>query len=447
MKRLLYLSLAALMAFFAFSCDKNNGNNGNNGQEDIVLPDVVSDICIGDVKIPVKTLTTHHAAYFAICDGLEDMALFAEDIDDIKILGTFGNMEIYPLCVPLGEKSLQDIYDQVDNKAGYALLVITDKKLNAGDYTFIDQIPVGILPESALETIKGALGKYKEMDYFDVKFETRKDVLSPAKPIVGKQWLGVDAAFGTTYLYDIGHIAENKIMWWGPDQEMITGFISIGDGAGNISSMYFREPELPHRMVYTGKNMHEFQSAESGLEVSSVQSNGGNLIFKSKWSFGDCVMIRAYYEENGEDNGSNRLMIPVTPPLKGTHRIYDVMITVGETDYPVACHCENDFPKDFLAMGQNIPFVYLDVLGSPADFQGKDVAGKIVGINRGYVNFADKQANAKDAGAIGVICVNNEDGLVRPVVDAESIPFGIVESNLKDILKDCTSVSFAEAHD
>ena len=113
MKRLIYLFMAALMVL-AVSCDKNNGNNGN-GQEDIVLPDVVSDICIGETKIPVKTLTTHHAANFAICDGLEDIALFAEDIDDIKILGTFGNMEIYPLCVPLGEKSLQDIYDQVDN--------------------------------------------------------------------------------------------------------------------------------------------------------------------------------------------------------------------------------------------------------------------------------------------------------------------------------------------
>ena len=99
-------------------------------------------------------------------------------------------------------------------------------------------------------------------------------------------------------------------------------------------------------------------------------------------------------------------------------------------------------------MGQNVPFVYLDVIGNSEDFQGKDVAGKIVGLNRGTITFADKQTNAKNAGAIGVICVNNQDGLLqRPQADMESIPFGMVAQDLKDILKDCTSVSFAEAHD
>ena len=318
-----------------------------------------------------------------MCDGLEDMVLFAEDISDLKILGTSSTLAIFPLCVPLGEKSLQDIYDQVDNKAGYALLVITDKQLKASDYKFIDQIPVGILPESALNTIKDALGKYKEADYFDVKFETRSDLLFPAKPIVGKQWLGVNEVVGTTYIYVIGNIAENKLMWWGQDQGMGTGFTEIWDGEDNIISMYFEEPELPHRVVYNGYNMHEFQSDASGLEVSSVQNDGRKLIFKSKWSFGDCVMARAYYEENGEDKGSDMLMIPVTPPLKGTHRIYDLMITVGKTDYPMACDNNSDLQDEFLAMGQNIPFVYLDVVGNETDFKDVDVAGKIVGLNRG----------------------------------------------------------------
>ena len=267
-------------------------------------------IRVGEVTIPVRTITPHHAAYFAMCDGLEDMVLFAEDISDLKILGTSSTLAIFPL----GEKSLQDIYDQVDNKAGYALLVITDKQLKASDYKFIDQIPVGILPESALNTIKDALGKYKEADYFDVKFETRSDLLFPAKPIVGKQWLGVDEVVGTTYIYDIGNIAENKLMWWGQDQGMGTGFTEIWDG---------------------------------------------------------------------EDKGSDMLMIPVTPPLKGTHRIYDLMITVGKTDYPMACDNNSDLQDEFLAMGQNIPFVYLDVVGNETDFKDVDVAGKIVGLNRG----------------------------------------------------------------
>lgn len=453
MKRLLYLVMAALMVL-AVSCDKNNGKGG--GEDSPALPDVVSDIRIGETAIPVQALTTHHAANFAMLDGTEDKVIYAEDIDDIKIIGTSSSWEIFPLCVPLGDKSLQEVYDLVDDKAGYALLVITDKKLNAGDYTFIDQIPVGILPESAGETIKGALEKYEEADCFEVKFETRKDLLSPAKPIVGKQWLGVDEVLGETWLYDIGYIADNVLLWWGPNQEMSSGFRVYTEGE-NITSVTFLVPELPHRLVkwwyddyYDNHifNTHEFQSSESGLEIASIQNNGRKLIFKSKWSLGDCVMIRSYYEENGEDNGSDRLMIPVNPPIKGTHRIYDLMLTVGETDYPMTCHWQSDYQDDFLAMGQNVPFVYLDAVGNSEDFQGKDVSGKVVGLNRGDITFLEKQMNAKDAGAIGVICVNNQDALLpRPQADMSSIPFGMVDLGLKTILQDCTSVSFTEAHD
>ena len=456
MKKLLYFLLAALMVLAAVSCDKkdpnNNGNGNGNGneQEDIVLPDVISDLVVGDVSIPIKTLTSRHAAVFAAYDGWEDQVFYAEDINELKFVTTSeGGWEYHALCVPLGDKSLQDIYDLVDDKASYALFVITDKKLDAGQYSFMDDIPVGILPVSAVETIEGALYKYEEtgMDSFNIMYKTREDLLLPAKPIVGKQWLCMMAGFWQSFIYDIGYTAKDYWLWWGNAQGMLSGFIAYGIP---IEYFAFRQPVLPHRIINKGGNVAEFQSDESGLEVSMVRSDGKTLVLESLWSFGEHVYVRAYTYSTDSDASAGNYYIfsPINPPLKGSAYLYDLMITVEGEDYPMKCYGESDHTDMFLAMKQNVPFVYLDALGYPEDFQNVDVSGKLVGLNRGTITFSEKQANAKNAGAIGVICVNNQaDDNNRPSVDAESIPFGIVKMNMKDILKSCTSISFTEAHD
>ena len=60
-------------------------------------------------------------------------------------------------------------------------------------------------------------------------------------------------------------------------------------------------------------------------------------------------------------------------------------------------------------------------LGLEADFNGKNLAGKIALIKRGAISFIDKKLNAQKAGAIGVIVYNNEvngDALVSMATDA-----------------------------
>jgi subtilisin family serine protease len=49
-------------------------------------------------------------------------------------------------------------------------------------------------------------------------------------------------------------------------------------------------------------------------------------------------------------------------------------------------------------------------LGKPADFEGKDFTGKVALIQRGELAFVEKIANAKAAGAVGVIVFNNIPG-------------------------------------
>lgn len=50
-------------------------------------------------------------------------------------------------------------------------------------------------------------------------------------------------------------------------------------------------------------------------------------------------------------------------------------------------------------------------IGQPADFEGKDLKGKVALISRGTINFVDKQLNAQKAGAIAVIVYNNQPKL------------------------------------
>ncbi|PFH87726.1 S8 family serine peptidase [Bacillus sp. AFS088145] len=60
--------------------------------------------------------------------------------------------------------------------------------------------------------------------------------------------------------------------------------------------------------------------------------------------------------------------------------------------------------------GQNLPIVFIPNTGSPADYNGKDVTGKIVFVNRGTNALVDKVKEAQKHGAKAVIMANNVAG-------------------------------------
>lgn len=62
-------------------------------------------------------------------------------------------------------------------------------------------------------------------------------------------------------------------------------------------------------------------------------------------------------------------------------------------------------------MGKEYDAVYCG-LGGPEDFEGKDLTGKVAIVDRGTHTFEDKAKNAKAAGAVYAICLNNADGAV-----------------------------------
>lgn len=98
---------------------------------------------------------------------------------------------------------------------------------------------------------------------------------------------------------------------------------------------------------------------------------------------------------------------------------------------------------------QTYSIVYVG-LGTIADFDGKDVKGKIALIERGDIAFDEKIRNAKEAGAEAVIVYNNESGQIPYYVGENTayIPsFRLSEDDgdkLRDGLTEKSTLTFGE---
>ncbi len=69
---------------------------------------------------------------------------------------------------------------------------------------------------------------------------------------------------------------------------------------------------------------------------------------------------------------------------------------------------------------QELDFVYVPGYGTPADYEGIDVTGKVAVVSRGNSSFPEKQAAAQAAGAIACVVYNNTMGVINmQITDGE----------------------------
>ncbi len=91
--------------------------------------------------------------------------------------------------------------------------------------------------------------------------------------------------------------------------------------------------------------------------------------------------------------------------------------------------------------GGNLPIVYIDSTGTTEDYEGIDVSGKVVVVNRGGLTFSEKITNAYEKGAIGLIVVNTADGVLNmDVGDNDAIPAASAPLSARTLLLGKTSV-------
>ncbi|MGR3765734.1 S8 family serine peptidase [Rossellomorea sp. NS-SX7] len=88
---------------------------------------------------------------------------------------------------------------------------------------------------------------------------------------------------------------------------------------------------------------------------------------------------------------------------------FESMSVNGETFENVLLMGKN-FSDDLTSLQNQSKEVVSAGLGFAADFEGKDLTGKIALIQRGDITFVDKMKHAKEAGADAVIIYNNVDG-------------------------------------
>lgn len=104
------------------------------------------------------------------------------------------------------------------------------------------------------------------------------------------------------------------------------------------------------------------------------------------------------------------------------YNIYNTTVTTAE-GITLPSAKVMGFPSDEALLFLNskeLEFVHVG-LGGPADFEGKDLTGKIALLSRGEYAFVDKATNAKNAGAIGAIIYNNVAG-EQPDVAGMDVP-------------------------
>ncbi|MBS4192089.1 S8 family serine peptidase [Bacillus sp. FJAT-49705] len=104
------------------------------------------------------------------------------------------------------------------------------------------------------------------------------------------------------------------------------------------------------------------------------------------------------------------------------YNVYNAAIaTTGGISYPSSKVMGYASDADILALnGKELEFVNVG-LGTPNEFAGKDLTGKIALMKRGDIAFVDKAINAKNAGAVGAIIFNHSAG-EQPDVAGMDVP-------------------------
>ncbi|WP_339268364.1 S8 family serine peptidase [Paenibacillus sp. FSL K6-1330] len=122
---------------------------------------------------------------------------------------------------------------------------------------------------------------------------------------------------------------------------------------------------------------------------------------------GTAASVDTEQDSNPVQSGDGAEEEPVTDEVPPADDV--TPITVVDATYKLELMAWNLAEDPEVVLDGDFGLFYAD-LGKPEDFADKDVAGKIALIKRGELAFVDKIANAKAAGATGVIVFNQNPG-------------------------------------
>lgn len=237
--------------------------------------------------------------------------------------------------------------------------------------------------------------------------------------------------------------------------------IFADNGGGTSSDIYFAALEDAYRLGVDVVNMSI--GAQNGFTYDKELENEvfGN-IYKKMDEAGIILSIAAgnEYSEGYENNLSHLTSVSgivtadyadygtvASPSTYGGNLSVAAVenvkypsnaITIDGTNHSfVDSSTDGGFLKAFA--GQELEFVLVPNVGETADYADIDVTGKVAVVSRGSINFGDKLKNAAAAGAIAMICYNNEEGVISMQIDEFPVPAISVQKVTGEALKACTS--------
>jgi minor extracellular serine protease Vpr len=131
------------------------------------------------------------------------------------------------------------------------------------------------------------------------------------------------------------------------------------------------------------------------------------------------IVVASAGNDGLRNNNINRF--PIASPSSGLNAISvassDETIKPGFFIQLSSYEKAGSFPGQMLVysppleVDQELHYIIIDGYGTEADFEGKEVDGKVVFVKRGGISFREKTLNAMKAGAVSLLISNNVPGL------------------------------------
>ncbi|MCR5326600.1 MAG: hypothetical protein K6E37_07640 [Bacteroidales bacterium] len=233
---------------------------------------------------------------------------------------------------------------------------------------------------------------------------------NPGEPDISilqkKQWLYTDFNTGAKYIYDFGYTFPGY-------RHIIDYGETAIDGGGNEVSFY-NNPYGELQCDFGG--LYEYLVFHSITEKSIVFSRFENTLYSYTSRLQNCKLTAidppVDFSYSGMFLGVDGAISEIIPSAN-EESIREMWRKLAEKH------------------GGNVPVVYLNKKGLAEDYKDVDVKDKVVIVHRGEITFAEKIQNAMDAGAAGILFVNNDDGIVYAHVEGyEYFPSGSLRQEI-----------------
>lgn len=423
------------------------GGSGNSG--DSIFKDVSYD---------------ENFVYFTLGDGTKlKVGRGANGVQAIAVVpdledgGVLSVLNEFPLRFDVLPASAAEAIAAIDPSHFRVNLVYTQTKAQAGDEltlpitsikgangrvtvtvdgsSLCEDFAVGKLAASASLSIDDGTNAVTS-GYFPVRYDSER-----VKKLIEKQWIEKYAEYG---IWDIGYSFKGH-SFGTTTADIDAGINPTMDLQDGSYSIY----QLPNGYIKLFQHDYDnwiiiqivSETEIRGCECSNENDSDHPLQDEFGWhSYWGAWIVN--------DN-------PIKISWKGS------ALKIGGKYYPtIGTYYDNydhqvHFVEDILKnTDQILPIVRMNNTGTVEDFAAvaAEIPGKIAVVDRGGNSFWEKLKNASEAGAIAVICVNNQPGTVSAGLsslpsDVKKIPFVTITQEAGQLLDGMTSAAFAAFFD